>query len=336
MALYCGIDLHSNNHWLTVIDEDDRRLLEKRLPNDVEATLKALEPFRSELAAVAVESTFNWYWLVDGLHEAAYEVKLVNTTAVEQYCGLKYTDDRHDAFWLAHLMRLKILPTGYIYPKAQRAVRDLMRRRMGLVRMAARQLISVQSALWRHTGRRVSTGQIRKVGFVVPPLDPHVALAVRSALTLYHAARHEVDVIEDTVLSAVQWAPEFDILRSMPGVGKVLGMTVMLETGPITRFAGPGDFASYSRCVKSERTSNGKKKGEGNAKSGNKYLSWAFSEAAHFAVRYEPLAKRFYEKKRAQRNGIVAIRALAHKLCRATYFMLRDQVPFDAQRLFAH
>jgi transposase len=109
-------------------------------------------------------------------------------------------------------------------------------------------------------------------------------------------------------------------------------MTVMFETGRIERFAGPGDYASYSRCVKSERTSNGKRKGEGNAKSGNKYLSWAFSEAAHFAVRYDPLAKRFYEKKRAQRNGIVAIRAVAHKLCRAAYFMLRDQVAFDADR----
>jgi transposase len=116
------------------------------------------------------------------------------------------------------------------------------------------------------------------------------------------------------------------------GIGKILGMTVMFETGRIERFAGPGDYASYSRCVKSERTSNGKRKGEGNAKSGNKYLSWAFSEAAHFAVRYDPLAKRFYEKKCAQRNGIVAIRAVAHKLCRAAYFMLRDQVAFDADR----
>ena len=205
-----------------------------------------------------------------------------------------------------------------------------------VTRVASRQLISVQSALWRHTGRRVSTSQIRKADFAVPPLDAHVALAIRSALAVYHTLRTEIGVIEEAVLAEVKLAPEFDILRSMTGVGKILSMTVMLEIGPIARFAGPGDFSSYARCVKSERTSNGKKKGEGNAKSGNKYLSWAFSEAAHFAVRYEPLAKRFYEKKRAQRNGIVAIRAVAHKLCRAAYFMLRDQVPFDAPRLFAH
>lgn len=336
MALYCGIDLHSNNHWITVIDETDKRLLEKRLPNDLGATLKALAPFKADLAGVAVESTFNWYWLVDGLMAAGCEVKLVNTAAVKQYEGLKYADDRHDAFWLAHLLRLNILPTGYIYPKEQRAVRDLLRRRMELVHVASTQLISVQSALWRHTGLTVSTNQIRKPDFRLPPIDPHAALGARSSLALYHAVQHEIDAIEAAVLSQARLAPEFAILQSMSGIGKILGMTVMFETGRIERFAGPGDYASYSRCVKSERTSNGKKKGEGNARSGNKYLSWAFSEAAHFAVRYDPLAKRFYEKKRAQRNGIVAIRAVAHKLCRAAYFMLRDQVPFDAQRLFAH
>ena len=336
MALYCGIDLHSNNHWVTVIDEEDRRLLERRLPNELEATLKALAPFQAALAGIAVESTFNWYWLVDGLQEAGYEVKLVNTAAVKQYEGLKYADDRHDAFWLAHLMRLKILPTGYIYPRERRAVRDLMRRRLGLVRVASRQLLSAQSAIWRHTGRMVSTNQIRKAGFVVPALDAPIALAIESALTLYHAIEREIDSIEEAVLAQVKLAPEFAILRSMSGVGKILGLTVMLETGSIARFAGPGDYASYSRCVSSERTSNGKKKGEGHVKCDNKYLSWAFSEAAHFAVRYEPLAKRFYEKKRTQRNGMVAIRACAHKLCRAAYFMLRDQVPFDAKRLFAH
>lgn len=336
MALYCGIDLHSNNHWLTVIDETDKRLLEKRLPNDLSATLKALAPYRKHLAAVAVESTFNWYWLVDGLMAQGIEVKLVNTAAVQQYEGLKYADDRHDAFWLAHLMRLDILPTGYIYPKEQRAVRDLLRRRMGLVHVASCQLISVQSAIWRHTGLTVSTNQIRKPDFMLPPIDPHAALGGRSSLTLYHTVQHEIDAIEAAVLSQAKLAPEFAILQSRSGIGKILGMTVMFETGRIERFAGPGDYASYSRCVKSERTSNGKKKGEGNAKSGNKYLSWAFSEAAHFAVRHDPLAKRFYDRKRAQKNGIVAIRAVAHKLCRAAYFMLRDQVPFDAQRLFAH
>lgn len=118
MSHYCGIDLHSNNHFVVVIDDEDKRVLEKRLDNDLSLTLEVLSPFRESLHGIAVESTFNWYWLVVGLQEQGYVLHLVNTLAVKQYDGLKYSGDRHDAFHLAHLMRLGILLTGYIYPKA--------------------------------------------------------------------------------------------------------------------------------------------------------------------------------------------------------------------------
>src|SRR3954462_15750378 len=126
MKLYCGVDLHSTNSYLAVLDEQLKAVLDRRVPNRLDAVLGALEPLREQIQAVAVESTFNWYWLVDGLMEAGYPVMLVNTSKVKQYEGLKHTDDKHDAFWLAHLMRLGLLPTGYIYPKEQRAVRDLL------------------------------------------------------------------------------------------------------------------------------------------------------------------------------------------------------------------
>jgi transposase len=113
-----------------------------------------------------------------------------------------------------------------------------------------------------------------------------------------------------------------------------LGLTIMLEVGDIGRFPSAGDFASYCRCVDAKRVSNGKKKGTGNAKAGNKYLSWAFSEAAHFAVRFQPLAQRFYERKRAKTNGIIAIRAVARKLARATWMMLKHQTPYEARLMF--
>lgn len=335
MALYCGIDLHSTNHVVVVIDEEDRRLVEKRLPNSLERTTALLEPYRRELTGIAIESTFNWYWLVDGLMETGYSVHLANTAAIKQYEGLKHTEDRYDAFHLAHLLRLKILPTGYIYPREQRAVRDLMRRRQSLVRAAVRQLISVQSQIWRSTGSRVSANQIRRADFVLPLSEPLAQLPAAAALRVYHALRREIDTLEESALRCTRLSPEFEVLQTMTGIGPILGLTVMLETGDIHRFAEAGHYASYCRCVKSERVSNGKRKGEGNRKSGNKYLSWAFSEAAHFAVRYEPKAKRFFERKRAKTNGVVAIRAIAHKLARAAYYMLRDQKPFDADRLFA-
>jgi transposase len=120
----------------------------------------------------------------------------------------------------------------------------------------------------------------------------------------------------------------------VPGIGQILATTIMLETGTVTRFAEVGHFSSYCRCVDSRRESNGKKKGEGNTKNGNKYLAWAFIEAANFALRFCPEAKRFYERKKRKANGIVAMKALAHKPARACYHILREQKPFDVKRCF--
>lgn len=334
MAHYCGIDLHSNNHVVVVIDDEDKRLYEKRLANDLSQTVKVLTPYKDSLQGVAVESTFNWYWLVDGLQEAGFNLKLVNTVAVKQYDGLKYSDDVHDAFWLAHLMRLGILPTGYIYPKAQRAVRDLLRRRAFLVRAASSQLISIQNQIWRSTGMRISGNTIRKADFVAEQVEGYIRQAVDAGLAVLRTLQVEIERLECSALDAVKLSDEFRIVQTIKGVGPILGLTIMLEVGDINRFPSAGQFASYSRCVDAQRTSNGKRKGSGNAKAGNKYLSWAFSEAAHFAVRFEPLAHRFYARKKARTNGMIAIRAVARKLARATWMMLKHQTPYQAKLMF--
>jgi transposase len=334
MSHYCGIDLHSNNHVVVVIDERDKRVFDKRLNNDLSATLDVLTPYRDTLKGIAVESTFNWYWLVDGLQDNGFGVQLVNTAAVKQYDGLKCIGDHEDAFHLAHLQRLGILPTGYIYPKEQRAIRDLLRRRMLLVRSASTQLISVQSQIWRSKGIRIKSGDLRRPDFSPPHLDKYTLLAVGAGLTVYQAIQQQINVLEQSAYQAVKLTDAFIILQTITGIGKILGLTIMLEVGDIHRFAGAGNYASYCRTVDATRTSNGKKKGKGNAKAGNKYLSWAYSEAAHFAVRYEPLAQRFYERKKAKTNGIIAIRAVARKLARATWMMLKHQVPYDAKLMF--
>ncbi len=273
MSHYCGIDLHSNNQVVVVIDEEDKRVFDKRLNNDLSAAIEVLSPYRESLHGIAVESTFNWYWLVDGLQDAGFKVQLVNTAAVKQYDGLKYSGDHQDAFHLAHLMRLGILPTGYIYPKEQRAVRDLLRRRLSLVRAASTQLISVQSQIWRSTGVRIKSGELRKIGFVSPALDNYTLQAIEAGLAIYQALQQQINALEKSALEAVQLKDAYRVLQTVTGIGKILGLTIMLETGDIHRFAGAGNYASYCRCVDSKRVSNGKKKGEGNAKAGNKYLS---------------------------------------------------------------
>ncbi|WP_462163670.1 IS110 family RNA-guided transposase [Pseudoalteromonas xiamenensis] len=334
MALYCGIDLHSNNHVIVVIDENDKTVFSKRIANDISLCLDSLTPFKEQLAGVAVESTFNWYWLVDGLAEQGFRMLLVNTAAVKQYEGLKYSGDFKDAFHLAHLMRLGILPTGYIYPKEQRAVRDMLRRRMQLVQLASKQLLSIQNQIWRSTGVRVSSSQIKKKSFEVTLLKEHLKTAADTNLRIYRSIQSEIKLLEDEVEKAIEAPKQLALLQTMTGIGSILGLTILLETGTAERFESVGDYASYCRCVQSLRESNKKKKGEGNAKSGNKYLSWAFSQAAHMAVRYEPKVKAFYDRKYQKKNGIVAIRAVAHKLARAAYYMLKNNEPFDVNKAF--
>lgn len=181
---------------------------------------------------------------------------------------------------------------------------------------------------------RIPSSTLRRAGFELPSVDDYTLQAIQAGLTVYHVIQEEIDALEQSAYQAVKLTKDFEILQTIRGIGKILGLTIMLETGDIHRFASAGNFASYCRCVDSKRTSNGKKKGEGNAKAGNKYLSWVFSEAAHFAVRYEPLAQRFYERKKAKTNGIIAIRAIARKLARACWMMLKHQQPYEARLMF--
>ena len=163
MQLYCGIDLHSNNSVVSLINDNDQLICEKRLDNNLETIEHYLQPYQDAISGVVVESTYNWYWLVDGLIEHGYPVHLANTLAIQQYNGLKYTNDETDARFLAHLLRLNILPTGYIYPKAMRQVRDLLRRRLLLVKQRTAQLLSLQSMIGRHTGLRLSSHQVKRL-----------------------------------------------------------------------------------------------------------------------------------------------------------------------------
>jgi transposase len=160
---YSAIDLHSNNSVVSVTDEEDRVVVEKRLPNDLAKILGFLLPWREELAGVVVESTFNWYWLVDGLQAAGFITYLANTTAIKKYDGLKHSGDEADARYLAHLLRLGILPTGTILPPEQRAVRDLARKRMQLVRSRTAHILAVENIIARQHGTRISSNQVKRL-----------------------------------------------------------------------------------------------------------------------------------------------------------------------------
>src|SRR6266545_5698372 len=337
MKLYGAIDLHSTNNVMVLIDEQDKIVYQKRLPNDLAMIIKEVSVYQSELEGMVVESTYNWYWLVDGLMAEGYKVHLANTMAVQQYEGLKYTDDHSDARWLAHLLRLGVLPEGHIYPRAERPVRDLLRKRSQLVRQRTMNLLSIQNLLTRNTGSSMKANAIKgldvqQIDEILP--DGDLALAVKANLAMMSSAAEQIERLERRVTELVRLRAPLRFLKTVPGIGEILALTIMLETGDIGRFAGVGNYASYCRCVGSQKLSNGKKKGKGNTKNGNKYLSWAYVEAANFAIRFSSRINSFYQRKKAKSHGVVAIKAVAHKLCRACYYIMKNRVAFDMTKAF--
>ena len=206
----------------------------------------------------------NWYWLVDGLKDNGYKLHLANPAAIKQYEGLKHTDDKWDSFWLAHMLRLGILPEGYIYPKEGRPLRDLLRRRLLLVKQKTTHILSLQSMINRNLGVRMSGNAIKKLKEADAEElfnQTHLLLTAKSSISVIRFLKEKISIIEKEALALLKPHHGFNYLQTIPGIGNILGLTIMLEVGDIDRFPTVGDYSSYCRCVKSERFSNGKKKG---------------------------------------------------------------------------
>lgn len=334
--VYAGLDLHSNNVMCSLRDESGRTVLKRKVDTTMKAVLGVLEPYRAWIAGVGVESTFNWYWLVDGLGAAGFPVVLANPTKMEQYSGIKVTNDETDAGWIAEMMRLGILPEAYVYPVEIRPLRDLLRRRQLINRQGTRTILSLHSMVTRHTGRCVSCNELRRwtrreveATFADTP-------SRAAALSLVETARFlgkQVSQLEAFARAELKPDEPLKRLMTLPGIGDVLGLTIRLESGPLTRFRDAGHYASYSRGVPSIRTSNNSKKGENNRKNGNRHLAWAFIEAANFAQRYSPEIKKWYERKKARSMAVIARKALACKLAKAAFYVMRDGVEFDVSKM---
>jgi transposase len=275
--------------------------------------------------------------LVDGLQAAGYPVRLANPAGMEAYSGLKQTNDETDALWIAEMLRLGILPCGYIYPKAERPVRDMLRRRMLIVHQATQTLLSLQSMVTRQTGQTVSAAKLQQwtrhevsESFA----DNYSQETCIAMLELLREQRRIQHSLEKQVVAGEKLHGPFQRLLTLPGVGPILGITITLETGPIERFGSAGQYASYCRTVNSRCESDGKKKGENNRQNGNKYLAWAFVEAANFAPRYSPRAQAWFASKTARAGRVVAVKALACKLAKAAYYVVRDDVEFNEAKMF--
>jgi len=335
--LMAGIDLHSNNLVIGIVDQNGRRLKHQKLDCNLKQVDDFLSPFKSQLTSVAVESTYNWYWLVDGLRARSYPVKLANPAQIDQYSGIKHADDKNDAFFLAESQRLGILPTGHIYDPVLRPVRDLLRRRMSLVHQRTALLLSFKSLYARTTGQTMSLSRLKSMEMAeAKRLYEHPANCLIAKIQKEHIEQldRSLETIEKAVLQSARELPCYDKLNTLPGIGRILAMTITMEVGQISRFKTPGDFASYCRTVESRRMSNGKKKGDNNQKCGNKYLAWAFVEAANFAKRYDEPCRKWFDRKAAKTSTVIATKALACKLAKAAWHVMSETTDYDSKRMF--
>jgi len=335
--LIAGIDLHSNNVMIGVMNQDGKRVAYQKLDCDLNRVTEFLDPIKPQLQSLAVESTFNWYWLVDGLRAKGYPIELANPAKIEQYNGLKHSADKDDAFHLAELQRLNILPKAHVYDPELRPVRDLLRRRTNLVHQRTALLLSFKSLYARTTGERLDLSDVKKTEpKEAPKLYEHPANQLIAQVQAEHiqALDKSVRRLEKAVLACAQEIPLYEKLLTLPGIGQILGMTITMEVGDIKRFKTDGNFASYCRVVDAKRLSNGKSKGDNNQKCGNKYLAWAFVEAANFAKRYSLPCRRWYDRKAAKTSSVIATKALACKLAKAAWHVMARQCSYDEQRMF--
>lgn len=336
-SLMAGIDLHSNNVMIGIVDQDGKRVKHQKLECDLGRIDEFLRPMKPRLKSIAVESTYNWYWLVDGLRALCYPVVLANPAAMDQYSGIKHADDKNDAYFLAELQRLNILPTGYIYDPQLRPVRDLLRRRLSLVHQRTALIVSFKSLYMRTTGQTMGLGRLKAMETTeAAELYEHPANQLIAKVQKEHIEKlsRSIELIEKAVLRSAHELPYYQRLNTLPGVGKILGLTITMEVGEIKRFKTAGDFASYCRAVASKRTSNEKSKGDNNRKCGNKHLSWAFVEAANFARRHDERCRKWFDRKAARTCSVLATKALACKLAKAAWHVMSADVDYDAQRVF--
>ena len=227
--LIAGIDLHSNNLVIGVINQDGKRLEHRKLDCDLKQVVDFFKPLKSRLQSLAVESTFNWYWLVDGLRAQGYPIDLANPAQIEQYRGLKHADDKHDAFHLADLQRLNILPKAHIYDAHLRPMRDLLRRRMNLVQQRTALILSFKSLYARTTGQALPLSRVKELTpKEAAQLYEHPANQLIAQVQVEHieGLGRSIGRIEKAVLGCARELPLYDKLLTLPGVGKILGMTI--------------------------------------------------------------------------------------------------------------
>ena len=335
---YCGIDLHARTMYVCILNQDGEILVHRNMPAGPEPFLKAVAPYRSDLV-VCVECLFTWYWLADLCAREGIPFVLGHALYMKAIHGGKAKNDKIDAQKIAVLLRGGMLPQAYVYPAAMRATRDLLRRRIHLMRKRAELLTHVQQTNSQYNlpeiGKKIAY-KANRDGVAERFADPAVQKSVEVDLALLD---YYDQLLRDLELAIVQTATQHDantlyVLQTVPGIGKILSLVLLYEMHNIARFPRVQDFVSYCRLVKCAKESAGKRYGTSGTKIGNADLKWAFSEAAVLFLRNNPAGQKYLARLEKKHGKGKALTVLAHKLARAVYSMLKRRVVFDLDPFF--
>jgi transposase len=337
-AFYCGVDLHTKRMYLCILDHEGNNRLHRNVPAKPREFLNAVRDFRDDLV-VGAECMFTWYWLADLCLEEKIKFILGHALYMKAIHGGKKKDDKLDSEKIARLMRGGTFPLSYVYPREMRATRDLVRRRMFLVRRRSELLAHVQlvNQQYNHDPFEKMLQYASNRDVLDRFEQPSVRLSVEADLkTVDHYDKLLTQLEKDLVRQATLHDPRAcRLLRTIPGIGKILSLVLLYEIHTIDRFPSVGDFLSYARLVTPKQTSDGKVTGHSGAKIGNVHLKWAFSEAVLWMLRYSDDAKAFLKRKEKKYGKARAMTMLARKIARAVYQMLKRKEPFDAVKFFA-
>ena len=336
---YCGIDLHTNKMYLCVLDQEGVTCLHRNIRTRPETFLRMIEPFREDIV-VCAECMFSWYWLADLCADENIPFVLGHALYMRAIHGGKSKNDKIDSHKIAALLRGGLIPMAYVYPRKMRPTRDLMRRRNHLMRKRAELLAHIQNTASQYN-LQAPLGRIAKAKNRENLLerfdDPAVQMSVAANLDMIETYDRVLAVLEQEIVkSAKEHDPTaYALLKTIPGVGRIIALNLLYEIEDISRFPRVQDFASYCRLVKCAKESNGKKYGSAGKKIGNAHLRWAFSEAAQLFLKGNEQGQRYLQKIASKHGKGKALSILAHKLGRAVYFMLKNNQGFDMNRFLA-
>jgi len=337
--VYCGIDLHARAMYVCILSQEGEILMHRNMKAAPEPFLKAIAPYREGLV-VAVECIFTWYWLADLGAEQGIPFVLGHALYMKAIHGGKAKNDKIDSQKIAALLRGGMLPQAYVYPAAMRATRDLLRRRIHLMRKRAELLAHVQNTNSQYNlpdiGKKIAYKANREdVANRFTDLAVQKNIEVDLALITYYDA-----LLSDLELYILKTAKQHDantlyLLQTVPGIGKILSLVLLYEIHDINRFPRVQDFVSYCRLVKCAKESAGKRLGTSGKKIGNAHLKWAFSEAAALFLRNNEPGQKYLTRLEKRHDKGKALTILAHKLARAVYYMLKRKTAFD-MNIFLH